>query len=202
VLLVIVAARPGGYLPAMYVIQVLPFFAIVTVGMLAGLAARLRTWAGRLAPRGQLIVVIASTAALVGALGYVVPRWYDGDRRAVDTNANAAYASAAAYLGTRLPHRQNLTVVVDDVLWLDLVRDGYPMDHVMWFYKVDLDPAVAARLPNGWSDVDYVVSTPAIRQVPDFLPTVRSLLSHSTVVAGFGDGDGRVEIRRINKEES
>jgi hypothetical protein len=73
---------------------------------------------------------------------------------------------------------------------------------VLWFYKVDLDPAVSARLPDGWRDVDLIVSTPALRQTPNDLPTVRAILAHSTVVATFGTGDGRIEVRRVNKEES
>ena len=39
---------------------------------------------------------------------------------------------------------------------LDLVNGGYPGDRVIWFYKLDLDSAVAARLPRakgrgGWT---------------------------------------------------
>ena len=88
----------------------------------------------------------------------------------------------------------------DDVLWLDCVRAGYRPERVIWFYKLDLDPAVAGRLPHGWSDVDYLVSTPAMRHDPNALPTVSALLEHSTVVAAFGPDDGRVEIRRVNQE--
>jgi hypothetical protein len=90
-------------------------------------------------------------------------------------------------------------VVVDDVLWLDLVNDGYRRDRVIWFYKLDLDPAVAARLPHGWRDVDYIVSTPAVRQNPGSLPTVDQLLTHSTAEQTFGSGDGRIEVRRVKK---
>jgi hypothetical protein len=127
----------------------------------------------------------------------VVPRWYAGNRRALTAHDNAGYAAAADYL-RRLPDPAHTTVVVDDVLWLDCVRAGYPADQVIWFYKLDLDPAVAARLPNGWHDVDYVVSSPALRQDPGALPTVNTLLTNSTVVAAFGPQDGRIEIRRIN----
>ena len=82
---------------------------------------------------------------------------------------------------------------------LDLVRAGYPEQQVIWFYKLDLDSAVAARLPDGWRDVDYVISTPAIRQDPNALPTGAALMNHSTVVATFGTGDGRIEIRRVKE---
>jgi 4-amino-4-deoxy-L-arabinose transferase-like glycosyltransferase len=192
-ILVAVALRPGGYLPAMYVVQVLPFFAIAIAGVVARAAARLhpdRQW--------WRWAVVGLAIAVAGAV--VVPRWYVGDRRALTADDNAPYAQAADYLRHDLPGREGATVVVDDVLWLDCVHAGYAPDRVIWFYKLDLDSAVAARLPDGWRDVDYIVSTPAVRQDPASLPTVDTLLTHSTVVAAFGPGDGRIEIRRIDKE--
>jgi hypothetical protein len=48
--------------------------------------------------------------------------------------------------------------------------------------------------------VDYIVSTPALRQDPNTLPTVSTLLKNSSLVATFGPDDGRVEIRRVDKE--
>jgi hypothetical protein len=190
--LVAVALRPGGYLPAMYVVQVLPFFAIAIAGVIAHVVDALPPphvrwrWAV-LAP------------AIVLSLAVVTPRWYVGDRRALTTDDNAPYAQAADYLRERLPDRADATVVVDDVLWLDCVDAGYPPGHVIWFYKIDLDSAVAQRLPDGWRDVDYVVSTPVMRQDPNSLPTVRTLLRNSTVIASFGPQDGRIEIRRVDK---
>jgi hypothetical protein len=130
----------------------------------------------------------------------VAPRWYVGDRRALTANDNAPYAQAADYLRDELPGSSGATVVVDDVLWLDCIDAGYPQDRVIWFYKLDLDSAVAARLPHGWRDVDYLVSTPALRQDPSSLPTVSALLKHSTVIASFGPAEGRIEIRRVDKE--
>jgi 4-amino-4-deoxy-L-arabinose transferase-like glycosyltransferase len=193
-ILVLVALRPGGYLPAMYVVQVLPFFAIAIAGVVAWLVARLhpgRQW--------WRWAVLGTVAAL--AVAFVAPRWYVGDRRAVQADDNAPYVRAAEYLRDRLPDRAGTTVVVDDVLWLDCVDAGYPPDHVIWFYKIDLDSAVAKRLPGGWRDVDYIVSTPAVRQDPGSLPTVATLLRKSTVIASFGPGDARIEIRKVDKEK-
>jgi 4-amino-4-deoxy-L-arabinose transferase-like glycosyltransferase len=190
--LALVALRPGGYLPAMYVVQVLPFFAIAIAGVAHEAVVRL-------APAGRRLrwAVVALAAAL--ALAAVLPRWYVGDRRALSTDANAPYVAAADYLRTGLDDPSATTIVVDDVLWLDCVAAGYPSDKVIWFYKLDLDPGV--RLPGGWRDVDYVVSTPALRQNPGALPTVAKLLADSTVVASFGEGDGRIDVRRVDKEK-
>jgi hypothetical protein len=185
-ILTVVALRPGGYLPAMYVVQVLPFFAIVLAGVVElGFTHRRIRWAA---------AVLAVAASV-----YVVPHWYVGDRRALITNDNRGYEQAAAWLRTDVTDRPGTTIVVDDVLWLDCVRAGYRPDRVIWFYKLDLDPAVAKRLPDGWRDVDYIVSTPALRQDPNALPTVSALLKHSSVVASFGPDGGRIEIRRVEE---
>lgn len=194
-LLAVIALRPGGYLPAMYVVQILPFFAIVIAGVVhQGVAAfrpRRRWW------RSAVLAVVAVVATVA-----VAPRWYAGDHRAMVSDDNAPYAAAAQYLRTTVPGRDAATIVVDDVLWLDCVRAGYPSDNVIWFYKLDLDPAIAARLHGGWRDVDYVVSTPALRQDAGTLPTVTTLLAHSTVIASYGSDAGRIEIRRIDKENA
>jgi hypothetical protein len=110
--------------------------------------------------------------------------------------------AAADYLRSAVVDRADTTVVVDDVLWLDCVKAGYRQEKVIWFYKLDLDPAVKATLANGWHDVDYIVSTPALRQDPSALPTVNTLLTNSTVVAAFGPQEGRIEVRRINNMEN
>jgi 4-amino-4-deoxy-L-arabinose transferase-like glycosyltransferase len=190
-LLALVAMRPGGYLPAMYVVQILPFLAIAIAGVVeAGV--------GRLHPGRQWWRWGVLAVATAVALTLVLPRWYVGDRRALVTHDNAPYTAAATYLRDAVPDHAGTIIVVDDVLWLDCVNAGYQQRNVIWFYKLDLDPGV--KLPGGWRDVDYIVSTPALRQDPNTLPTVTKLLANSTAVAGFGPADGRVEIRRVDKE--
>jgi hypothetical protein len=190
-LLALVAMRPGGYLPAMYVVQILPFLAIAIAGVVEVGVRKLRP--GRVWWRWSVLGI-----AVALALTLVLPRWYVGDNRALVTNDNAPYRAAATYLRDDVPDHAGTTVVVDDVLWLDCVNAGYPRDQVIWFYKLDLDPGV--KLPGGWRDVDYIVSTPALRQDPNTLPTVSTLLKNSSPVATFGPDDGRVEIRRVDKE--
>ncbi|WP_433794623.1 ArnT family glycosyltransferase [Actinoplanes sp. CA-252034] len=192
-ILVLIACRPSGHLPVMYVVQLLPFFAIAVGGVL-DLAVRVMPARQRLA-RLALPAVLVLLAATV-----VAPRWWAGNRLALTADYHDGYVSAARYLRERVPDRANTTIVLDDVLWLECVDAGYQPDRTIWFYKLDLDPAVAARLPNGWRDVDYLVSTPALRGDSKSLPAVNTLLTNSTVAAGFGEGEGRIEIRRIDKE--
>lgn len=196
-LLALVALRPSGYLPAMYVVQALPFLALVLAGAAASvvhaLLYRLRV------PRGLALTAVAVLAACVA--GLVVPRWYDGDRTAMTTDANAPYRSAAAWMAREVADPARTRVLVDDALWLDLVHAGYaPGLGAIWFYKADLDPAVTRTLPRGWRDLDYVVASPTVRRDAVDLPNVRDALVHSTPVATFGTGEDRIEIRRIQED--
>ncbi|MFD8291862.1 ArnT family glycosyltransferase [Streptomyces lavendulae] len=202
VILALVALRPSGYLPAMYVIQALPFLALVLAAAAASVThavlRRRRTPGERRAlvgARWALTAVLAASAAV-----YVLPRWYDGDRTALTADANAPYRQAAAWLGT-VPEPANTRVLVDDALWLDAVHHGFaPGTGAIWFYKADLDPAVTKTLPRGWRDIDYVVSSPTVRRDAADLPNVKAALEHSTAVAVFGTGEDRVEIRRTDRE--
>ncbi|MFD8716727.1 ArnT family glycosyltransferase [Streptomyces sp. NPDC059629] len=200
VILAAVALRPGGYLPAMFIIGALPFLALVLAGATASVAhAALRRWRAegeRRAVTGGRYALAAVLALAAGA--YVVPKWYDGDRTAVTADANAPYRQASKWLGREVADPADTRVLVDDALWLDLVHEGYrPGLGVIWFYKADLDPAVTKTLPHGWRDLDYVVASPTVRRDARDLPNVRAALRHSIPVAVFGTGADRVEIRQI-----
>ncbi|AVH56820.1 MULTISPECIES: ArnT family glycosyltransferase [Streptomyces] len=199
-ILALVALRPSGYLPAMYVIQALPFLALVLAGGTASVVhAVLRRWRGEeektyvtWGRRGLAAVLVVAAGA------YVVPRWYDGDRTAMTTDANAPYRAASSWLKTEVKDPQDTRVLVDDALWLDLVHHGYePGLGVIWFYKADLDPALSRTMPRGWRDLDYVVASPTVRRDAVDLPNVKAAIEHSTPVATFGKGADRIEIRQI-----
>ncbi|MEV6654198.1 phospholipid carrier-dependent glycosyltransferase [Streptomyces sp. NPDC051219] len=199
-ILAVVAMRPSGYLPAMYVIQALPFLALVLAGGAASVAhavlrKRRREHEGKPFTYGRWTVAVVLAAA---AAVYVVPRWYDGNQAALTTDANGPYRQAAAWLGKEVPDPSDARVLVDDALWLDLVHQGYqPGLGAIWFYKADLDPAVTKTMPRGWQDIDFVVSSPTVRRDAVDLPNVKAALEHSTPVAVFGEGEDRIEIRKI-----
>lgn len=202
VILAVVAMRPSGYLPAMYVIQALPFLALVLAGGAASVThavLRRRRGPGERRPvvwtRRVLVAVLAVSAAV-----YVLPRWYDGNRTALTVDANAPYRQAAAWLGREIDDPAHTRVLLDDALWLDAVHAGFePGPGAIWFYKADLDPAVTRTLPGGWRDIDYVVSSPTVRRDAVNLPNVKAALEHSTAVAVFGSGEDRIEIRRTDR---
>jgi hypothetical protein len=188
----LMALRPGGYLPAMYVIQALPFFALCVAAVAHKIVRLIAT---RLRPPASyaLVGVLALVSALV-----IGPRWVAGDATALTADSNLTYTAAAAWMQANLHPDSHGTIVVDDGLWLNAVADGYqPGLGAIWFYKVDLDPAVEAALPEGWRSIQYVVSTPTIRNDLSSLPTVAAALRHSRVVAVFGTGSGSIEICQV-----
>lgn len=192
-LLALVALRPGGYLPQMYIVQVLPFLALTLAGLVQVLVEMLP---GR--PRLRSTAVLAAVLAAAAIAG---PTWYRQDRLVTTADDNRVYRDAARWLrDTDTGDRAKVRLVTDGVLWLDAVDAGYrPGTGVIWHYKLDQDPAVTKTLPHGWKDIDYVVSTPALRGEREHLPTLRDLFAHSTPVATFGEGGGRIDILRINR---
>ncbi|MGW4351441.1 ArnT family glycosyltransferase [Nocardia sp. NPDC004582] len=219
-LLVVMALRPGGYLPAMYVIQALPFFALAVAGLvdagsrrlLAGAVSDVAERRRRSGRGGRELVravavpspvwwlrwAVAAVCVLV-AVSVVAPRWQDGLHRATTSHVNDEYAAALVWVREHVPNPERQVIVVDDVLWLDMVRLGFtPGLGAIWFYKLDLDPGV--RLPNGWRDVDWIVSTPTVRGNLASLPNTADVLDHSEIAATFGRDEGRIEIRRVEKD--
>ncbi|WSQ11504.1 glycosyltransferase family 39 protein [Streptomyces sp. NBC_01231] len=199
-ILAALALRPNGYLPAMYVIQALPYLALVLAGGTAsvvhGVVRRWRSEGEKRLLTGGRYALAAVLAVAAGA--YVVPRWYDGDRTAVTLDANAPYKAASKWLSSEVDKPEDARVLVDDALWLDLVHAGYrPGLGVIWFYKADLDPAVTKTMPRGWKDIDYVVASPTVRRDAVDLPNVKAAIQHSKPVATFGTGEDRIEIRQI-----
>src|SRR4051812_2748768 len=206
-LLTLVALKPNGYLPVMFVIVALPFLALAAAGaaqVLWDLGCRL---AGRLAPRVRAASrvrrvikgVVGSAVAVAVAVGLAWV-WTPTLHSVVTTPANNFRYDAEAWIAANVP--SSSIVLADDVTWVALV-DGrvVPRDRALWFYKLDTDPAVRDTLPGGWRDVDYVVATDQLRNAIAGDPTLReaaAALKESQLVATFGGGDGRVEIRKVN----
>jgi hypothetical protein len=192
--LALVALRPGGYLPQMYIVQVLPFLALTVAGLAQALVTRL--------PGRPLVRTAGALAAVALAAVFVAPHWYEQDRVAMRADDNGVYEDAARWLReTPVGDRDQVRIVTDGVLWLDAVDAGYrPGTGVIWHYKLDQDPAVTKTLPHGWKDIDYVVSTAALRGEREHLPTLRDLFAHGTPVATFGEGGGRIDILRIDND--
>ncbi|SDU83405.1 4-amino-4-deoxy-L-arabinose transferase [Microlunatus sagamiharensis] len=185
--------RPG-YLPIPYVIGMLPFAALLV-------PAAVEIWwrraggATSVALR-RLVRAVVVLLSLV-AVSFAAPLWAVQLRGLLLADLDQPMVQAEAWVSANVD--RSYRVVVDDSMWVDLVRDGRPRDNVVWYYKVDTDPAVQALAPNGWRDYDYVVSTNSMRTFPDGSPTVAQALDNATEVASFGTGDKAVQVYRINR---
>jgi glycosyltransferase XagB len=194
--------RPG-YLPNMYVIGLLPFAALIVAGTgeavwrkARDIASAASAWSIRIA-----VSAVAVAAALV-----VAPRWVQGDQAATTVKLDGPRRAAERWVVDHIDRHKRL--IVGDEFWLYLIQHGFDHDPmrggffsrtVVVYWPLDYDPAVKRRFPHGWREFDYVVSTEAVRVTMDKTPTTAQAIQHSRVVAQFGRGDGRIEIRRIDR---
>ncbi len=190
---VVMAVRPNAYVPAMFVIGLLPFAALIAAGLADELYRHGTVpMAGRLPARfrvaGARSVLIGVGAGLVLIAG---PAWSHGDVSQMRRNDAAPAVQAVDWLDQHVDHRS--TIVVDDTIWEDLVDRGFAPQRTIWFYKLDLDPAV--RVP--FQHVDYIVSTNIMQGNARDLPRTADLLAHSRPVATFVSDTERFQIRRI-----
>jgi len=182
--------RPGGYLPVPYVIMLLPFGALLIAGVVDAAFVRLRRKGAARRRLALGTVVVASIAAVVA-----VPLWTTQLRGFVLADLDQPLRGAQEWLIENASTDQR--VIVDDAMWVDLVTAGWDRDNVIWYYKLDTDPAVQAKSPNGWRDADYVITTDSMRTFPGAFPQVQEAIDNSVVVASFGEGTQAVEVRRV-----
>jgi 4-amino-4-deoxy-L-arabinose transferase-like glycosyltransferase len=198
-ILVVMALRPG-YLPAMYVIQALPFFGLAIAGVLDRAASLVLTFRADPASWTRFLRRSVVAVSALGLTGYVAFQWYAGDRQNMTVSANTNYFAADQWIRQNVSDPAHRRIVVDDAIWLDMVHDGFQAGlGAIWFYKLDKDPGVIDQIPGGWRGVDYVVSTPILRQALSDQPNVSNTLTHSRILATFGTGDSRIEVRQVEK---
>lgn len=191
--------RPNSYVPVPYVIMLIPFGALLIAGVgdtavkayRARRAGRVTTSLRRVGASAWLVVTAVAVAA-------IVPLWTVQLRGFLQTDQDQPMVSAEKWVDDNVPHDSRL--LVDDSMWVDLVRDGFAQDNVIWFYKIDTDGAVEAESPNGWKDSDYVVTTDSVRTSAGGSPDVQKALANSTVVATFGTADQMVDVRQIHPQ--
>ncbi|HOZ58462.1 MAG TPA: hypothetical protein PKY70_09770 [Nakamurella multipartita] len=190
----LMAMRPGGYLPGMYVIVLLPFFAVA----LAAVIDRLHTVVTASDRPARRLIGAGTIVALLAAAAFAVaPGWLDRTGVALTATTNQAHDQAVAWAGKNLD-KQSL-IVSDNTYWNDLVNAGWDpgWDGAVWFYKVDLDPAFLAQHPEGWRAVDYLVWNSTISGNSNAIPLVRQAYEHSVLLQTFGEGPDTVEIRKV-----
>ena len=205
--LALMVVRPG-YLPAPFIIAALPLAALVvavTVNAawgrpwssdpLRSADARWRRWTTAVLGTARAGAVVAAVVVAVTLIG---PGWLEGDRRLMTTDRDHPMTQAEQWIDANVP--RTVPILVDDSLWVDLVRSGRPPARVVWFFKLDNDPEIKARYPDGWRQFGYVVSTAGVRGSFYTLPSIAAALEHGAVVASFGTGDDQVQIVRVQPD--
>lgn len=220
---VVMVLRPG-YLPAMYVVALLPFAALIVAGstdavwrfairrhprrsMPAGrswwriIGARAAAWLTPLAVAASVAALAAEAAV---AVLVVAPRWIQADRTAMTDRQDGPTRAAEHWLVHNISHTQRL--IVTDDFWIYLiqhgfdshpVKGGFSSRTVVSYWPLDKDPAVRRYFPHGWRDFDYIVSTEAMRDTAHYTPNTAQALQNSRPVAIFGRGVQRIEIRAV-----
>jgi len=179
--------RPG-YLPVPFVIALLPLVAIVTAGVAQSAVGMVRRKGSRLVT-GILVAALAVGGA--GTASAAAATWPTQLRGLTIAPLDAPVTDAQAWIAQNVP--DDVRLLVDDSLWVDLVRAGRDRRDVVWYYKPDTDAAVT----SGWQNYDWIVTSDSVRSDPTSFPTVQGALANSRTVAQFGEGDRRVEVRRI-----
>ena len=212
--MVLVGLRPSGYLPLMYVVGLLPFFAlgVVAVAETVVVAALRPARRGRhdpahagdgpvvpARPRRVLPALAVVAAAVVVAL--TAQAWLPVWRTNLLRPHNEVYRQALAYVDASVP--RDAVIVTDNVFYDDLVAAGRPDDGwhgPLWFPKYELDPDGARQHGiTSWRQVDYVVSSAIVRAGEPTSENVRELVSHTTLVRSIGSGGGRVDVLRVDR---
>ena len=183
-LIQVVMAMTGGYLPFFYVTAMIPFAAL----LIGGVADTL--WepaSSRLVENAcRLLVVAAGIAALI----LVVPQWGSALVRQAGTNGDANSLAATAWVEKHVPKSD--VVVVDDYLWVDLKRAGL---NPLWEQKTASNTESQGELPHGWRSIAYIVMSSQFNGQLGQLPLLDQAVNHSVPVASFGGG---IVVRRVN----
>jgi len=185
----------GGYLPVPYVIMLLPFAAVVVAGMGQVAVEALRSH-GALRRIGGVV----TTVGLIVAVLTAGPLWAAQLRGFLLADLDRPLRDAEAWMTQNAPADSRM--LVDDAMWVDLVRSGFERENVVWYYKADTDTDVQQLAPDGWRDYDYVITTDSMRTFPTEFPTVRQAIENSAVVASFGEGAQKVDVRLVDTAQA
>ncbi|PZF85315.1 hypothetical protein C1I92_05580 [Jiangella anatolica] len=198
---------PAGPVPVALVVAGLPLAALLIPATAHRLIVRLLRVRGR--PEATPLGIMAATAA--AALVVAVTATWPGELRPLlRADATTTVGQAERWLQANVDRDARL--IVDHTIRTDLLRSGFAVSAVLPFTSFpaavtpeDVLPAVTVATteplrpaPPDWTHYDYVVSTPALRGDETERPEVRTALAESTVVAAFGAGAARIEIRAIH----
>lgn len=172
-----------GYLPSMYHLAVLPFFAISIAAVIAVAVRRIRTRPTTTSGAAANVAVVAALALVAGfTVWQVVPNRADRMAEAWTSDGSPMYTEARAWALENIPVHS--PVITNGELWNDFLNAGWTNDEVVPFTKVDRDPSFAGFDPQ------WIVMTPTLARDAGLDPTAEKFngfLDDATVAAEFGD---------------
>ena len=197
VILIATILRPG-YLPVPFILFALPLTALLAAG--TGEVA-LRYLFRSVEQRSVVLRRFRVPALAAGALivSIAVSLWLPTYHGLLESDDDASMRQAQQWIEQNVPKTDRL--IVDDALWLDLIRDGRDRRNVVWAYKVDTDEQVQGWAPHGWTDYDWVVSTASLRANMPPNGVLTDAVAHSQPAAIFDSGGTRVEVLRVDNGE-
>ncbi|AEH11648.1 MULTISPECIES: glycosyltransferase family 39 protein [Protofrankia] len=142
---------------------------------------------------GTWIRLVAVASIVTAGLLTLPEHWAPKLHTALTADDSAPSREAARWYIENIPDGN--IVVTDDNIWTDLELAGKKPEPI-WFYKLDLDPAVREKLKNGWQDVDYFILGDLTPVTLNDLPMVAEGLRNSIVVKSFG-AHGEIAVRKV-----
>jgi intracellular septation protein A len=193
-ILIVTILRPG-YLPAPFILSALPLTALLAAGT-GELALRylFRTVEQRSVGVRRLRVPALAAGALIVSI--TVSLWLPTHHGLMGSDDDAPMRQAQQWIEQNVPKSDRL--IVDDALWVDLIRDGRDRRNVVWAYKVDTDEQVQGWAPDGWTDYDWVVTRASLRASMRPNGVFTDAVAHSQPAATFGSGVDRVEVLSVD----
>ncbi|MBG6185523.1 4-amino-4-deoxy-L-arabinose transferase-like glycosyltransferase [Arthrobacter sp. CAN_A214] len=177
-----------GYLPAMYIIAVIPFLALALgVGVDIAWSGMEKLWKRntqlRKPLRGAFVAVLGGSLVLMS-----MPQWFEQDRELLTAAANTDWKDTMTWVQDNVS-RDNV-VLAPYSMWHDLNSSGWdnPWDMVA-IEKPDLDAQFDLVHPGGWRDVDYIIVGPVVLDNIENLELTRTgkVLEHSVPIKIFGE---------------
>ncbi len=149
-------------------------------------------------PRVGRVAAALALVVLLVVLAAAGPGLYTGVRAAFAPASADPVALTESWVSANLP--VDARIVADAGVMAALTRSGTPAWDLLDYRQLDAlrAPAVA----TDWKAYDFVVSTPQLRTGLSATGQTRRALAGSVVVASYGAGAGRVEVREIEAAPS
>ena len=194
VILIATILRPG-HLPVPFILSTLPLTALLAAGTGEVTVRYLfRTVEQRSVALRRLRIPVLAAGVLMVSIA--VSLWLPTYHGLMESDIDASMRQAFKWIEQNVPKTDRL--IVDDAFWADLVRDGRDRRNVVWAYKVDTDEQVQGWAPHGWTDYEWVVSTPSLRSNMPPTGILADAVAHSQPAATFLSGGKRVDVLRVD----